>query len=49
MRPRLWVVCLAVRLILTGLLTLTNLRFEGQTLASGCLAVAAGVLALPDR
>lgn len=49
MGRKLWVVCLAVWLIVWGLLAITNVRFEGQNLIMGTLAIAAGVLALLDK
>lgn len=49
MSRKLWMICLAVWFIVWGLLTLTNIRFDGQNLVMGVLAVAVGVLALLDR
>lgn len=49
MSRKLWVVALAVWLVLYGLLSITNFRFEAQTLIMGCLAIVAGVLLALDR
>lgn len=42
----LWKIALAVWLILTGILLVTNIRFEAQGLILGVLAIAAAVLLL---
>lgn len=46
---KLWAICLAVWLLLWGLLALTNVRFEASNLITGVLAVAAAVLLLFDK
>ena len=40
---------LAIWLILTGLLAVFNVTFDGQTIIMGILALAAGVLILINR
>lgn len=49
MGRKLWIILLGVWLIAYGLLLITNLRFEGQNLIMGVLAIATGVLALFDK
>lgn len=46
---KLWVIVLAIWLLLTGLLMITNFRFEAQNLIMGILAIAAAVLLVLDR
>lgn len=49
MTRKLWVIALAAWLVLWGLLAVTNVRFEAQSLLMGLLAIAAGVLVAFDR
>lgn len=49
MSRKLWIICLAIWFIAYGLLTITNVRFDGQNLIMGVLAIATGVLALLDK
>ncbi len=49
MSRKLWVIALAIWLILYGLLSVTNFRFEMQTAVMGILAIIAGVLLALDR
>jgi hypothetical protein len=46
---KLGVICLSVWLILSGLVPLLKLSFEGLGLVLAILAIAAGVLLLIDR
>ena len=46
---KLWVVCLAVFMLLWGLLQISNIAFAQQGFVMGVLAVAVAVLAFLDR
>lgn len=46
---KLWRIALACWLILYGLLTISNIRFDGQNLLVGFLAIAAAILLLFDK
>lgn len=49
MNRKLWVIALAVWLVLWGLLSVSNFRFEASGLIMGILAIVAGVLLALDR
>lgn len=46
---KLWTICLALYLIVVGLLSLTNITFVFAGAITGLLALLAGVLLLFDR
>lgn len=46
---KLWMIALAVWLLLTGLLMVTNFRFEAQGLILGLLAIVSAALLAFDR
>ncbi len=46
---KLWRIALACWLILWALLAISNIRFEGQNLLSGFLALGAAILLLFDK
>ena len=46
---KIWMILLAVFLVVYGLLLISNIRFEGQNLIVGVLAIAAGILLVFDR
>ena len=46
---KLWMICLAIWLVLFGLLSISNFKFEMQHVVMGVLAVVAGVLLALDR
>lgn len=46
---RIAILLLAIWLIIWGILAITNVRFEGQNLIMGCLAIAAGAMLLWER
>lgn len=49
MTRKLWAICLAVWFIVFGLLTLTDVRFDGQNIIMGVLAIAVGILVILDK
>lgn len=49
MGRKLWVIALAVWLFLYGVLAITNIRFDGQNLIVGLLAIVAAVLLAFDK
>lgn len=46
---KFWVICLAIWLVLYGLLAITNFRFELSGFVMGILAIVAGILLVLDR
>ncbi len=46
---KLWVIALSVWLVLYGILTISNLHFDGQNLIMGVLVILSGILLLMDR
>lgn len=49
MHTKYWALVLAAWLLFTGLLMITNVRFEAQNLILGVLAIVAAVLLALDR
>jgi hypothetical protein len=49
MSRKLWAICLACWLVLWAVLTMSNVRFDGQNILMGVLALAAGILLVLER
>jgi len=49
MGRKFWVIALCLWLVLWGLLSITNFRFEAENLIMGILAIAAGILLILDK
>lgn len=46
---KLWAICLAIWMLATGLLSISNFQFEASHLILGVLAILVGILLLLDK